>query len=148
MTETYKDPATRFVRSLDGEYFMLREAASALELSPSTLRKYIQDQIEGLQPSKSVMFGRVRIYLYTKDDIERMRDVVAERRQVKTYDSAGRPVKYTREEKARRTKLFSRRNYWRRQREKAHFMEDMEKYKSANEIIEEIQRELDGYEQR
>lgn len=148
MTETYTNPATRFVRSLDGEYLMLKEASEALGLSSSTLRKYIQERIEGLQPSKVVMFGKVPIYLYTKEDIESMRDVVADRRQVKTYDSAGRPVKYTKEQKARRTKLFSRRTYWRRQREKAHFMEDMEKYQYANKIIEEIQEELDRNEQR
>lgn len=141
-----EDPATRFVRSLSGDYLMLREAAEKLDMSHSTLRKYISDRAEGLQPSKSVMFGKVEIYLYTNDDIERMRKKLEERRNVKVYENAGRPRMYTPEEKKVRTRLFSRRNYWRGAAEKAYFNEDDERFDHARKQIKLIEKELEEQE--
>ena len=68
------DPATRFVRSLPGDYFMLREAAELTGVSSYTLRKLIAANANGLVPSKEARFGELKIYLYTRDDIERLND--------------------------------------------------------------------------
>ncbi len=136
------DPATRFVRSLPGDYFMLREAAEELKLSPYTLRKYIVEDIDGLVPSKAVMFGKVQVYLYTKDDIERMRSVLASREQVRPYDRKGRPSKYSLEQRNERARLFSRRHYWRKMLEKATFMEDERRINEVKEELAQIEKEL------
>lgn len=136
------DPATRFVRSLPGDYFMLREAAEELNLSPYTLRKYIVEDIDGLVPSKAVMFGKVQVYLYTKEDIERMRNVLVSREQVRPYDRKGRPSKYSLEQRNERARLFSRRHYWRKMLEKAEFMEDERRITEVREELAQIEKEL------
>ena len=72
----YTDPVTRFVRSLPGDYFMLREAAHACEVSQFTLRKFIAEDVKECLPSKTTKFGKIRVYLYTREDIAR-RDSVS-----------------------------------------------------------------------
>ena len=142
MRDQFVDPATRFVRSLPGEYYMLREAAGQLDLSHHTLRKYIADGTEGLQPSKVVMFGKVQMYLYTKSDIEKMKDALQHRALVRDYSGGGRPSKYTAEERKRRSRLFSRRHYWQRVVCKASFMEDTARVAEAQQEIDKINEEL------
>lgn len=118
---------------------MLREAAVEVGLSPSTLRKYISDDIEGLLPSKSVMFGKVPIYLYTKEDIERIKNKNINRMSIRDYKGGGRPRKYTHDERAERSRLFSKRYYWRGKLSDASFMGD-------DKLVQEAQAELDQIE--
>lgn len=127
---------------MPGDYFMLREAAESLDLSPYTLRKYIADDIEGLKPSKSVMFGKVEVYLYTREDIDRMRSVLDNRVTVRDYTGGGRPSKYSLQQRKDRARLFSRRHYWKRVRDRAAFFEDSERYTEAKKEIEDINKEL------
>ncbi len=122
---------------------MLREAAEELDLSPYTLRKYIADDIDELKPSKAVMFGKVQVYLYTKDDIERMRETLHSRVVVREFHGTGRPSKFTLEERKTRARLFSRRHYWQRMLNKAIFMEDKKRTEEAHKEIEAINQELD-----
>lgn len=122
---------------------MLREAAAALDLSHHTLRKYIADGIEGLQPSKIVMFGKVHVYLYTKADIEKMRETLQHRALIRDYSGGGRPSKYTAEESKKRARLFSRRHYWQTVVSKAQFMENSKRVEQANQEIAFINEELD-----
>jgi hypothetical protein len=125
---------------------MLREAAEELDLSPYTLRKYIADDIEGLKPSKAVMFGKVQVYLYTKDDIEQMRRTLQSRVVVREYHSTGRPAKFSLEERKYRARLFSRRHYWQRMLDKARFLENPKRELIAREEIEAINKELEDGE--
>lgn len=121
---------------------MLREAAEELDRSPSTLRKYIADEVEGLQPSKAVMFGKVQVYLYTKEDIESMRKVLDARVSVREYSRTGRPSKFTLEQRKYRARLFSRRHYWKRVLNEAIFMEHPKRIEEAKEEIAAINKEL------
>jgi len=115
------DPATRLVRSLEGEYFKLSEAAEMLKVPESTLRALIKDASEGGDPDGApkqyIPFGKIPIYLYTRDDIERIRGVLTKRRQASPvpFDMVlnGRPPRYTPEERAARTKLSARAWYYR-----------------------------------
>jgi predicted transcriptional regulator len=136
------DPTTKFVRSLDGEFIMLREAAEMLDLSHSTLRKYISEKTEGLQPSKAVMFGKVLVYLYTKEDVDRMRGLIEKRREIVSYANAGRPRKYTDEQRIARSKIYSRRTYWRSVAERAEYMEDDVRLDHALKVIQVLEAEL------
>lgn len=115
------DPATRLVRSLEGEYFKLSEAAEILKVPESTLRALIKDAQEGGDPEGApkqyIPFGRISIYLYTQEDIERIRGVLTRRRAASPvpFDTVlnGRPPRYTPEERAARTKLSARGWYYR-----------------------------------
>ena len=113
-----------------------------LNRSPSTLRKYIFEQVPDLQPSKTVMFGRVGVYLYTREDIARMTKVLEQRLAVRDYMIGGRPSKFTPEERKDRARLFSRRHYWRKMLDRAIFFEDEERVKEVNEEIALIDKEL------
>lgn len=112
------DPSTRFVRSLDGEYFMLREAAEYLGVSSVTLRSAMKDDTEKWGPSFCAWFGKVKIYLYTKADLERISKNLADRKRVfrnsEEYSATGRPKKWSDEENVRRQRLYSQHHYYRR----------------------------------
>lgn len=92
------------------------------------------------------MFGKVQVYLYTKDDIERMRETLQTRVTVREYHRTGRPTKYTLEQRKTRARLFSRRHYWQKMRNKALFMEDKKRLDIANREIEAITQELEDDE--
>ena len=122
MTKTAPlDPATRLVRSLEGEYFKLSEAAEILGVPESTLRALIKDASEGGDPDGApkqyIPFGKIPIYLYTHEDIDRIREVLTKRRSASPvpFDMVlnGRPPRYTPEERAVRTKLSARAWYYR-----------------------------------
>ena len=110
------DPATRFVRALPGDYFMLREAAQACGVSQFTLRKFIADDVPECTPSKYTMFGRVKIYLYTDEDIDSIKEYLSHLVQVFDHNGpakkVGRPPKYLQPERHTRDKLHSRKWYW------------------------------------
>jgi len=127
---------------------MLREAAESLDLSPHTLRKYIANDAAGLKPSKSVMFGKIEVYLYTREDLDRMRNVIDNRVTVRDYAGGGRPSKYSLQQRKDRARLFSRRHYWKRVRDRAAFFEDIERYREAKKEVEDINKELKENEQR
>lgn len=121
MTKTAKpmDPATRLVRSLEGEYYKLSEAAEMLGVPESTLRALIKDATEGGDPDGAprqyIPFGKMMIYLYSPDDIERVRGVLAKRSAPTPFAMVlpGRPARYSPEERAARTKLSARAWYYR-----------------------------------
>lgn len=119
------DPVTRFVRSLDGEYFMVREAAELLSVSDRTLRRLIVDTKDRpkpedrMVPSFKALFGKIKVYLYTQADIEKIRGYLADQRQVLPLDEedgtkkTGRPRKWTTEQRKQRNRLYSRIAYHR-----------------------------------
>jgi hypothetical protein len=119
MTTQRLDPATRLVRSLDGEYYKLVEAAEMLGIGSSTLRKYISTGNKEMSPSKQINYlDKVRIYLYTAEDIERMREYLGSMSSVQEFDGPmrprGRPRKYSDEQRRERMRLFAKASYWRR----------------------------------
>jgi hypothetical protein len=67
-------PVVRFVRQLEGEFYLRREAAQILERSPSSLRHAELAHPElGLGPTHTVMYGRVVLELFTPERIEKLR---------------------------------------------------------------------------
>lgn len=145
------DPSTRFVRSLDGEYYKLTEAAEQLGVSDRTLRNFLQGKVGDdpnvLGPSFKVMFGKIPIYLYTKEDITRIREHLQARREVLPNDGRvrslmGRPSKWTAEQKARRQRLYSAAHYWRRRAVELDGEGDKKGAKAARDRVKAIKKEL------
>jgi hypothetical protein len=118
------DPVTRFVRSLDGDYFMVREAAALLGTSDRTLRRLIvatkdlPDPADRLVPSFKALFGRIEVYLYTQADIDKIRGHLDRQKQVVPLQDViekktGRPRKWTKDQRKERNRLYSRIAYHR-----------------------------------
>jgi len=110
------DPATRFVRSLPGDYFLLREAAEAVGTSQFILRKMIQDGPSDCAPSKYAQFGKTKIYLYTREDIEAIRKHIEVMHSVHDHNGParkpGRPAKFSKTQRRERARLYSKAWYW------------------------------------
>jgi len=145
------DPSTRFVRSLDGEYFMLREVAAMLGISTQSLRKTVPNKsIEA--PSFWVMFGKLKIYLYTRDDIDELRKHLEERSEVfktgeKEQPKVGRPRKYNKEQKKEKQREYARMYYWRKQLEKAEREGDKAKTDRAKLKMFELEKEIAEFDE-
>lgn len=149
------DPATRYVRSLPGNYFMLKEVSEMVGVSQYVLRKLIQDEdageakAPGLTPSKYAPMGNNKIYLYTREDVENLRAHFANRRRVVEIDGpinrGGRPPIYTREERRERNRLHSQAWYYRKRAEKlldagkeAEAAQALTRYNEINEELKGI----------
>lgn len=139
-------PITRYVRSLPGEYYTVTEAAKLLHLSPHTLRSYAGSGDSKLAPTKCAYFGKVRLYLYTAEDVSRIKNELDARREVKEFNGerfgrpSGRPAIYTKEQVAQRKRLYARRHYYKKKAQEARLHgEDSSRYDSR---VEEITREL------
>lgn len=140
------DPATRFVRSLPGDYFLLREAAQYLGVSQFILRKYIADDVPECTPSKFAMFGKVKIYLYTREDIESIQKHIAKRATIYEHDGqarrVGRPPTYTKSERQWRSRMYSKAWYWRNREKILNERGDEAGAAKARAKADEIDREL------
>lgn len=115
-------PVIQFVRSLDGEYYTLQEAADIIGINSRVLRNLNSDPatFKTLGPSYITNFGKVQVYLYTKADIASIKQWRKDRLRVvpataKIITNAGRPTIWTAEERKYRHKLYSRANYYRSQ---------------------------------
>ena len=144
------DPSTRFVRALDGDFYMLREAAEMLGVSTQTLRKTVHDEKINA-PSFWVMFGKLKIYLYTRDDIEEVRAWFKAREEVyKTGEvpepKVGRPRMYNKEQKAAKQREYARSYYWRNQLEKGENNKDESLIQKARAKLFELAEEVKGEE--
>ncbi len=140
---TKLDPATTFVRSLDGNFYMVREAADMLGVNHRTLRNLNEGDDKDLKPSFMAYLGKVRIYLYTEEDLKRLEKYFQERKQVfpnteKSGTSNGRPARYSKEERKQRQRLFSKAHYYGRRAQEETEKGDLAK---ASEYLEK-QREV------
>jgi hypothetical protein len=153
VTDTVRiDPATRFVRSLPGDYFLLREAAEACGVSQYTLRAMISDDVPECTPSKYAMFGKIKIYLYTREDIENIRHHLGNRHKIFNHTGMakriGRPPTYTKDERANRSRLYSKAWYWRNREKVLLGKGDLDKAREAREraiyVEEELHRDKGG----
>lgn len=118
------DPATAFVRSLDGTYYMVREAADLLGVNHRLLRKFMDGDDADLKPSFLGYLGKVKIYLYTADDIDKIREYLEQRKTVypnlAEAPHVGRPAKYTKAERKERQRLYSKAHYYGRRAREEH----------------------------
>jgi len=94
---------------------MVREAAELLGVGHTTLRSLLKEE-EDLGPSYCAYFGKVKIYLYTKEDVEKIGAYLKERKKIYRNTgrakAPGRPRKWSDEERAQRGKLYSKSNYY------------------------------------
>lgn len=75
-------PVTAYVRSLPGgPYFTALEVAQQLGCSVQAIRKYAKNKVTQA-PSYEAPFGKLVIYLYTKEDVQALKDYIGNRRQV------------------------------------------------------------------
>jgi hypothetical protein len=140
------DPATRFVRSLPGNYFMLREAAKSVGASQYTLRKLIEEDVPGCSPSKFAKWGKTRIYLYTRENIETIREYLETRTVVYDHEGpqrkVGRPPTYSEKERKWRSKQYSKAWYWENREKVLTERGDTEGAAEARATADAIRKEL------
>lgn len=143
----YTDPVTRFVRSLPGDYFMLREAAHACDVSQFTLRKFIAENVVECLPSKVTQFGKIRVYLYTREDIQRIQEYLSHQNVVLDFNGPakkmGRPALYTKEQMDERKKLYTKRWYWRNRAKLLAERGDTDGAAEALRRADDVTKELD-----
>lgn len=142
-------PSVQFVRSLEGTYYLLREAAELLGVSHRTLRTYLNGPDKDLLgPSFCTYLGKIKIYLYTDDDIERLRKHFEEQKVVypatdpgPTY-TKGRPPKWTEEQRKIRQRKFSQVHYYKTQADKHVNNGEFNKAKKCLDKVRSIQKQL------
>lgn len=66
-------PAARLVSRLDGQYYLLSEVADLLGKDPMTLRRAMYNK-RVKAPSFEVWEGKMKVYAYTADDIQELRE--------------------------------------------------------------------------
>jgi len=144
-TMTRVDSPTKFVRSLDGTYYMVSELSEMLGIAQSTLRKRMHDpDTPEWQPSFTAALGKMTIYLYTPDDVKRIRGLMKAVRQPQPFTNAvGRPALYTPVERKERQRLFSQRHYWSHRLAEALEDNKQEAAKHAKKKLDVIERKLD-----
>lgn len=110
-----RDPVTRFVRSLPGEFFTLNEVAGHLDVSPRSVRRLIGHREDGLGPARTGHLGKVTVYLYTAANVERLQHHFALRRHANPPGKApiGRPRLWNAAEYADRHARHVRAYHWR-----------------------------------
>lgn len=132
------DPVTRFVRSLDGDFYTLREIANHLGVSVNSMRTLARKHPAELGPSFAVMFGRLKVFLYTAEDLDRVVEHQQRRKAIHPdlddlAAGPGRPVLWSNEENRRRHQGHSAVYYWRRRAEVLHAAGKPEQARSAAE---------------
>jgi hypothetical protein len=112
------------------------------------LRKLIQEGPMACQPSKYAQFGKTRIYLYTRDDIEAIRKHVEAKYQVHDHDGParkpGRPAKFTRDQRKKRARLYSKAWYWKNRAKILSEQGDEAGAQKAKERAKEVEALLHG----
>lgn len=68
-------PARRYIDSLDGEYYLLSEAAAMVGISQQTLRRLIRRADKTVRaPSYKGHQGKMEIYIFSAEDIEELKE--------------------------------------------------------------------------
>lgn len=85
-TRSGVSPVIAYVRSLGPEYKVASEVAEEVGVSVQAIRKYAKNP-DLKAPSFVAPFGKLRIHLYTREDIKELQDFINGRKQVfKTSD--------------------------------------------------------------
>lgn len=88
----------------------IKEVAKAIGMSPHTIRKYHQQGREGFVSTKTAVMGKMNVHLYTVADVLSMKKSAE---SAKPLEKGLKPVSvYTDEERAERSRLYSRKAYW------------------------------------
>lgn len=74
-----ESPAMAYVRSLGMNAIVASEVAETLGVSTNLVRKWVKDP-EIKAPTYEVPYGKNKIYLFTPEDVEELRKIVAAQR--------------------------------------------------------------------
>lgn len=137
------DAPTRFVRSLTGTYYRVSEVSQIIGVSGQTIRKKMR-QDDAWAPSFTAHMGKVQIYLYTPEDLDRLKELAGDYRSAKPFKGpmVGRPAKYTPDERKERNRLYTRRHYWNKRFDDAVEQGDNALAATAKQHLEEIEKGL------
>jgi hypothetical protein len=117
----FVSPVVRHVRTLDGEYYMLREVAEQLGIPINALRGLIHKHPDALGPSSMTYLGRIKIYLFTAADVEALHRHLEWRRGFHPdLDDlhGGRPSLWSHAEQEDRHVRHASAYYWRKRAER------------------------------
>lgn len=68
-------PAVSYVKSIDPDYCTIGEVAEILDVSTATLRNWMKDPDHPTAaPSLQGHLGKMKIYIYTPEDVQALRD--------------------------------------------------------------------------
>lgn len=146
----------RFVRGLEGDYFLQREAAAALGCSTGLLAKLRDEDHELLGPSFAADYRETAILLYTAEDVARIKahletrndhfavDATADHpgRPGKSLNRMGRPALFTAEEVLERQNRHSKAGYWKARAVKHRNKHEPEKALRAQARADAIRAQL------
>lgn len=141
------DPTIRWVRELPGEWYLLREVATALGISARVLRRWAS-QHPDLAASHSAQRGSTRVHLYSPADVERLRAYATDTTRVLpptstlTGGNLGVPVLWTPVEQLARRRGHKAAYYWRRKANRLEAAGDAEAAATARALAAQIRADL------
>jgi hypothetical protein len=83
-------PADRLIADMDGVYYKLTEVADMLNVSPTTMRRLLYNR-NLKAPSFTAKQGRMRMYLYTPEDLQELREFFEKRRRGEEREARNHP---------------------------------------------------------
>lgn len=109
-------PITAFVRGIPGDFMTLAEVARILEIPEPTLRDLRIRAPKRFGPSLMTHFGRTPVYLYSAEDLERVRVELKNHRAEQRAEGfhSGRPALWTATEAADRRRRSMQAVYYAR----------------------------------
>ena len=101
-----RHPLVQYVRPLDGDFFLAKEAAEELGCSPSVLYNLAQREgAAGYGPSHRASYGDVSLGLYSADRVEKIRTRLAE---MGNHSRSGAPLLWSPAERRERRLALER----------------------------------------
>lgn len=141
-------PSVKFVRSLEGKYYLMREAAQILDINVRYLRNWNKNRV--FEPSFFTHLGKVRIYLYTDGDIARIRKYLDDQKLAHPISqiadikpsSTGRPSKWTPAQRKARQRKFSQVHYYKSQAQRHLDLGEPQRAEECMQKMRQAQQEL------
>jgi len=70
-----KQPGNGIGQSVPAGFYTTADAARLIRRSPDTLARWRKGKSPVFKPSKSMKVGKTKVWLYSEDDIEKMKDI-------------------------------------------------------------------------
>jgi hypothetical protein len=108
-TKRYADHAlVRYVRSLNGQFYLAREVCELLDCAGSTLINLPRRSGLPLGPTHQVRYGGITLHLYTPQRIEAIAEYLKEFRKPRNGRRSGPDTMWTRAEQTQRWRARNR----------------------------------------
>lgn len=144
------DPVTRFVRELEGDYYLPREAAVVLGITVDRLKRLGRQYPDTLGPGYVTWWGDVKLFLYDDADIVQIRSYFEkldeqcppELSRYRNRNGRGRPPVWSHDEHASRHRRRALCRYHRRAADRFAEQGRHDRAQQARERAEQINAEL------